>query len=121
MSASKRARAQANAEEAAEESMALRERLGRMHEGRVAPDELLGSHRRRRDKAERMAVVMEGREGREFAAKSSLKKKKTGGLSNREKAKRKALPLAARSGQARSRMQRNKLKSNKNFKGHVRK
>ena len=41
-----------------------------------------------------------GREGREgFGAKSGLKKKKTGGLSNREKDKRKRLPFAARSGQ----------------------
>lgn len=34
-----------------------------------------------------------------FGAKSGLKKKKTGGLSNREKDKRKRLPFAARSGQ----------------------
>ncbi len=40
-----------------------------------------------------------GREGRDFGARSSLKKKKTGGLSNREKDKRKRLPFAARSGQ----------------------
>lgn len=42
-----------------------------------------------------------GREDREFGAKSTLKKKKTGGLSNREKDKRKRLPFAARSGQVR--------------------
>lgn len=41
-----------------------------------------------------------GREGRDsFSAKSGLKKKKTGGMSNREKDKRKRLPFAARSGQ----------------------
>lgn len=44
-----------------------------------------------------------GREGRgEFGARSGLKKKKTGGLSNREKDKRKRLPMAARSGQVRA-------------------
>lgn len=64
--------------------------------------------------------MITGREGREFGAKASLKKDKTGGLSNREKDKRKNLPMAARSGQARKRMERNKRKSNKNFRGHVR-
>ena len=39
--------------------------------------------------------------GREFGAKARLKQKKTGGLSNREKTKRKRLPFAARSGQVR--------------------
>lgn len=44
--------------------------------------------------------LIAGREGRgEFGARSGLKKKKTGGLSNREKDKRKRLPYAARSGQ----------------------
>lgn len=46
------------------------------------------------------SVSPAGREGREsFGAKSGLKKKKSGGLSNREKDKRKRLPFAARSGQ----------------------
>lgn len=55
----------------------------------------------------RPCLCAAGREGREFGAKSGLKKKKTGGLSNREKDKRKRLPMAARSGQvggARSRL-----------------
>ena len=39
--------------------------------------------------------------------------------SNREKEKRKRLPLAARKGQVNARLQRTKLKSSKNFKGHV--
>ncbi|KAL6785625.1 hypothetical protein ACKKBF_B01005 [Auxenochlorella protothecoides x Auxenochlorella symbiontica] len=119
-SASKREKAMAAAEDAAEETMALREQLGSMHDSRVAPDDLLGMHKYRKDKMERMATVLKGREGREFGAKASLKKDKTGGLSNREKDKRKNLPMAARSGQARKRMERNKRKSNKNFRGHVR-
>jgi hypothetical protein len=50
------------------------------------------------------AAAATGREGRgEFGARSNLKKKKTGGLSNREKDKRKNLPFAARSGQVSNR------------------
>jgi protein SDA1 len=82
--------------------------------------DLLGKKRGRADKEERLASVMEGREGREFGAKSRIKKAKTGGLSNREKQKRKNLPMGAVGGQVRKRLERNKLKSAKNFKGHVR-
>ncbi|KAI7837441.1 hypothetical protein COHA_008699 [Chlorella ohadii] len=120
-SASKRDKARAAAEEEADELLALKERLGVMHEERLNPDALLGRHKYRKDKEERMKSVLEGREGREgFGAKSGLKKKKTGGLSNREKDKRKRLPFAARSGQVKKRLVRHKLKSNKNFKGHAR-
>jgi hypothetical protein len=46
----------------------------------VDPTSLLGKKRGRADKAERLASVMEGREGRmEFGAKAKLKKEKTGG------------------------------------------
>jgi len=62
-----------------------------------------------------------GREGREFGAKARLKKSKTGGLSNKEKNKRKNIPVAAVSGQVRKRLERGKKKSAKNFKGHVKK
>ncbi len=49
-----------------------------------------GKHKARKDKAERLAKVMEGREGRDkFGARSSLKKKKTAGFSEREKQRRK--------------------------------
>lgn len=57
-----------------------------------------------------------GREGREFGAKAKLKQKKTGGLSNREKDKRKRLPMAARSGQVKKRLAKHKSKSAKNYK-----
>ncbi|KAL4448816.1 hypothetical protein ABPG77_007533 [Micractinium sp. CCAP 211/92] len=120
-SASKRERARAAAEEEAEEMLALKERLAVMHEERLNPDDLLGRHKYRKDKEERMKSVLEGREGREFGAKAKLKQKKTGGLSNREKEKRKRLPMAARSGQVKKRLVRHKLKkSAKNFKGHAR-
>lgn len=92
-----------------------------VHEQRMDPTNLLGKRRGRRDKEERMASVLEGREGREFGAKSRIKKDKTGGLSNKEKQKRKNLPMAAVSGQVRKRLERGKRKKAKNFKGHVRK
>lgn len=81
-----------------------------------------GKHKARKDKEARLASVLEGREGREkFGARSSLKKKKTAGLSEREKQRRKAMPMAARVQQIRRRnaAARGK-KMGKNFKGHVR-
>ena len=92
-----------------------------IHEQAVNPSDLLGKRRGRADKQERLASVMQGREDREFGAKARIKNKKTGGLSNREKQKRKNLPLGAVSGQVRKRLERNKMRSAKNFKGHVRK
>jgi len=73
-------------------------RAGTYSEQRVNPDTLEGAHRKKRAlKEERLARVMEGREGRdEFGASSARHKKKTGGMSNREKDKKKNLPLAAR-------------------------
>ena len=120
-SASKRAKAREAAEEEADETMALQQRLGVLHEERLDPNDLLGKRRGRRDKEERMASVLEGREGREFGSKASLKKDKQGGLSNREKNRRKNLPFAARAGQVKRRMAKGKMKSKKNFKGHVKK
>ena len=60
-----------------------------------------------------------GREGRGgFGAASSLRKKKTGGLSNKEKAKQKNMPAAARMQQL-SRRRKSKAVGAKNFKGRV--
>jgi len=120
-SASKRARLRETVEEDADETLALQDQLGVLHEQRVDPSALLGKRRGRRDKEERMASIMAGREGREFGSKAALKKDKQGGLSNREKDRRKNLPLAARAGQVKRRLQKGRLKSKKNFKGHVRK
>lgn len=82
-----------------------------------------GRHKRRRDKEERMQSVLAGREGREeFGARSKLKKQKTGGLSEKQKQKRKQLPIAARIQQLRNRATKARNKSNpRHFKGHVRK
>ena len=102
-SASKRARAEADAGADADAALAAARARSAAPERRVDPDSLLGRARGRRDKAARMASVMEGREGREFGAAAGKRKAKAGGLSNREKQKRKAMPLAARSAQARKR------------------
>lgn len=64
-------------------------------------------------------IVAAGREGREgFGAASGLKKKKTGGTSNREKAKRKNMPAAARVRQI-SRRTKSNRRPKGSFKGHV--
>lgn len=67
------------------------------------PAALLGKHKARKDKAERLASVMEGRKDRDFGAASGRRKQKSGGTSNKEKAKRKAMPQAARAQQIRKR------------------
>ena len=77
-------------------AMLARRRDG-AHDRRVNPESLLGTHKTHSDKAARLASIHAGREGRaEFGAASQRHKKKTGGTSNKEKAKRKALPHAAR-------------------------
>lgn len=116
-SASKRSAA----EQEADEQLALESKRKKIHEHAVNPLDLLGKKRGKADKQERLASVLEGREGREYGAKARIKNKKTGGLSNKEKQRRKNIPLGAVGGQVRKRLERNKLRSAKNFKGHVRK
>ncbi|PNW82173.1 hypothetical protein CHLRE_06g277050v5 [Chlamydomonas reinhardtii] len=121
-SKAKKQRALESAEEEAAELLALQERLTTIGESKVNAADLTGKHKARKDKEARLASVLEGREGREkFGARSSLKKKKTAGLSEREKQRRKAMPMAARVQQIRRRnaAARGK-KMGKNFKGHVR-
>lgn len=116
-SASKRSAA----EQEAEDQLALESKRKKIHEHAVNPVDLLGKKRGKADKQERLASVLEGREGREYGAKARIKNKKTGGLSHKEKQKRKNIPLGAVGGQVRKRLERNKMRSAKNFKGHVRK
>jgi hypothetical protein len=79
----------------------------KIQETRVDPTSLLGKKRGRADKAERLASVMEGREGRmEFGAKAKLKKEKTGGLSNKEKERRKRVLAGGVGGQVARRLGR---------------
>jgi protein SDA1 len=81
-----------------------------------------GRHKKRADKAERLASVMAGREGREaFGARAALKKKKSGSLSERQKQRAKAMPIAARLQQLRNRSTKARQRSNpRHHKGHVR-
>ena len=73
-------------------------------ESRMRPEMLAAPRARGHDKASRLATVMKGREDRgEFGASTDRKKKKTGGLSNREKAKKKVLPKGVQNKLARSR------------------
>ena len=47
-------------------------------EVRVNPDALTGRHKMRKDKAERMESVLEGREDRSYGAAAGRRKQKTG-------------------------------------------
>ncbi|MCO5576097.1 hypothetical protein L7F22_029904 [Adiantum nelumboides] len=91
-----------------------------MHEHGVNPAILEAKVRRRREKEERLASVRAGQEEREsFKARTSVKQKKSGGLSNRQKEKKKSLPLAAKLAKAsKSRMQKTaKRRLTKQFRG----
>lgn len=74
---------------------------------------------RRKDKEERLAIVKAGREDRlKFASRTAVKQKKTGGLSNREKERKKGMPLAAKRAKiARSQNDKRRKSSSKNFRG----
>ncbi|KAF5443050.1 hypothetical protein F2P56_035643 [Juglans regia] len=88
---------------------------------RVDPAKLEAHVRKRLSKEERLALVREGREERgKFQARTAVKQKKTGGLSNRQKEHKKAMPLAAKKAKvARSRQEKKKKqqRSGKQFRG----
>ncbi|KAL5552725.1 hypothetical protein UlMin_040126 [Ulmus minor] len=88
---------------------------------RVNPDKLEAHIRRKMSKEERLELVKAGREDRgKYQARTAVKQKKTGGLSNRQKEHKKAMPLAAkRSKVARSRDTKRKKqnRSGKQFRG----
>ncbi|KAH7515628.1 hypothetical protein FEM48_Zijuj10G0046600 [Ziziphus jujuba var. spinosa] len=88
---------------------------------RVDPAKLEAHIRRKLSKEERLELVRKGREDRgKYQARAAVKQKKTGGLSNRQKEHKKAMPLAAkRSKVARTRMEKNKKhnRSGKQFRG----
>lgn len=99
-SASKRARLELAAEDEAEEAEAAAAARTAAGERALDPASLEARRRGRQDKEARLAKVMEGREGRQFGAAAARHKRKTGGLSNKQSQKRKAMPLAAASGAA---------------------
>lgn len=72
-------------------------------------------------KQERLALIRAGREERgKYQARTAIKQKKTGGLSNRQKEHKKAMPLAAKRAKvAKSRQEKKKLKqrAGKQFRG----
>lgn len=119
-SKAKRKRMLEAAEKEADEVAELQSMRATANEARVNPDDLKGRHKKRLDKEERLASVMLGREGREkFGSSTGRKKNKTGGLTEKEKQKRKAMPVAARLTQINKRsVKSRKLKAQtKNFKG----
>lgn len=91
----------------------------RLSEQRVDPAKLEANIHTRRDKEERLALVKAGREDRmKYAARTAVKQKKTGGLSNRQKERKKGMPLAAkRSKIARSQIEKKKRTASKRFLG----
>ncbi|KAH7672155.1 protein SDA1 protein [Dioscorea alata] len=88
---------------------------------RVDPAKLEIHVKRKLSKEERLALVKAGREDRvKYQARTATKQNKTGGLSNRQKEHKKAMPLAAKRAKvARSRQEKRKKqnRSGKQFRG----
>ncbi|CAA6655585.1 unnamed protein product [Spirodela intermedia] len=87
---------------------------------RMDPAKLEINIKRRMSKEERLALVKAGRDRGKYRARTAVKQKKTGGLSNRQKEHKKAMPLAAKKAKAaRSRQEKKKLqrRSSKQFRG----
>ena len=86
---------------------------GTTNDRRLDPSSLLGKRRGKADKAERMASVMAGREGREeFGSSVARKKLKTGGMSNLQKQKKKVVLVGAQKQQMANRKLRQKQRNN---------
>ncbi|KAF3780447.1 SDA1-like protein [Nymphaea thermarum] len=92
-----------------------------LHKTRVDPTKLEANIKRKLSKEERLAIVKAGREERgKYLARTAVKQKKTGGLSNRQKEHKKAMPLAARRAKAARSKQEKKNRqkhSGKQFRG----
>ncbi|KAJ0984454.1 hypothetical protein J5N97_002810 [Dioscorea zingiberensis] len=88
---------------------------------RVDPAKLEIHVKRKLSKEERLALVKAGREDRvKYQARTATKQNKTGGLSNRQKEHKKAMPLAAKRAKvARSRQEKRKQqrRAGKQFRG----
>ncbi|XP_042501682.1 protein SDA1 homolog isoform X2 [Macadamia integrifolia] len=88
---------------------------------RVDPSKLEVNIRRKISKEEKLALVKAGREDRgKYQARTAVKQKKKGGLSNRQKEHKKAMPLAAKRAKvSRTREVKKKLQrsSGKQFRG----
>lgn len=88
---------------------------------RLDPAKLEAHIRSKLSKEERLALVRAGREDRgQYQARAAVKQKKTGGLSNRQKQHKKAMPLAAkrdRAARSRQEKKQRQKRSGKQFKG----
>ncbi|KZV14604.1 hypothetical protein F511_42274 [Dorcoceras hygrometricum] len=88
---------------------------------RVDAAKLEANIKQKLTKQERLALIRAGREERgKYQARTAIKQKKTGGLSNRQKEHKKAMPLAAKRAKvAKSRLEKKKLKqrAGKQFRG----
>ncbi|PKU69757.1 protein SDA1 homolog isoform X2 [Dendrobium catenatum] len=88
---------------------------------RLDPSKLEAHIRNKLSKEERLALVRAGREDRgQYQARAAVKQKKTGGLSNRQKQHKKAMPLAAkrdRAARSRQEKKQRQKRSGKQFKG----
>ncbi|GAB4828877.1 hypothetical protein Ancab_018537 [Ancistrocladus abbreviatus] len=88
---------------------------------RVDPAELDARIHRKMTKDERMALVKAGREERgKYQARTAVKQKKKGGLSNKQKEHRKAMPRAAKLAKVaktRQEKKRKQMRSGKQFRG----
>ncbi|XP_030971554.1 protein SDA1 homolog isoform X2 [Quercus lobata] len=88
---------------------------------RVDPAKLEFHVKKKMSKEERLALVRAGREDRgKYQARTSVKQKKTGGLSNRQKERKKNLPMAAKKAKvARSQLEKKKKqqRAGKQFRG----
>ncbi|XP_075658331.1 uncharacterized protein LOC142628179 isoform X2 [Castanea sativa] len=88
---------------------------------RVDPSKLEAHVKKKMSKEERLALVRAGREDRgKYQARTSVKQKKTGGLSNRQKERKKNLPMAAKKAKvARSQLEKKKKqqRAGKQFRG----
>ncbi|KAI3467628.1 hypothetical protein Pfo_024291 [Paulownia fortunei] len=88
---------------------------------RVDAAKLEANIRRKLTKEEKLALIREGREDRgKYQSRTAVKQKKTGGLSNRQKEHKKAMPLAAKRAKiAKSRQEKKKQRqrSSNQFRG----
>lgn len=88
---------------------------------RVDATKLEANIRKKLSKEERLALIRAGREEKgKYQARTAIKKKKTGGLSNRQKEHKKVMPFAAKKAKAaksRQEKKRKQQRSGKQFRG----
>eukprot|EP01025_Chloroclados_australasicus_P032120 TRINITY_DN3250_c0_g2_i3.p1 TRINITY_DN3250_c0_g2~~TRINITY_DN3250_c0_g2_i3.p1 ORF type:complete len:900 (-),score=148.88 TRINITY_DN3250_c0_g2_i3:566-3055(-) len=121
MSSSKKRKLQEEAEAYADAVMALEKRRAAIGEYVTQEGEIVGQHKGRTTKEQRMESILKGREGREeFKSRAARRKQKSNAsMSNKEKERKKALPTRAKKSQIKRRQSLKRKRSAKNFKGRV--